>query len=75
MIWADFSIKVDGQDIDEGSLDKIPNIHVFNTDFIQRNIKWNSSEVESFAIIGEESNELKNKIDDLEKQLNEKESL
>lgn len=70
-----FSIKVDGQDIDDDNFDKITNIHVFNTDFIQRNIKWNSSELESFAIIGEESNELKNKIDELEKQLNEKESL
>lgn len=70
-----FSIEVDGQNIDDGDLDAISNIHVFNTDFIQRNIKWNSSEVESFAIIGEESNELKNKIDELEKQLYEKESL
>lgn len=69
---SEFSISLDGIDVDESNLESCQNIRVFNTDFIARNIRWNDCEADPFAIIGEESNELKTRLLDLESQSKDK---
>lgn len=69
---SEFSILLDGMDVDESNLESCQNIRVFNIDFIARNIRWNDCEANPFAIIGEESNELKKRLIDLENQSKDK---
>lgn len=59
---SEFSISLNGVDVDESNLESCQNIRVFNTDFIARNIRWIECEADPFAIIGEESNELKTRL-------------
>lgn len=69
---SEFSILLDGMDVDESNLESCQKIRVFNIDFIARNIRWNDCEANPFAIIGEESNELKKRLIDLENQSKDK---
>ena len=59
-------------DVDESNLESCQNIRVFNIDFIARNIRWSDCEANPFVIIGEESNELKTRLIDLENQSKDK---
>lgn len=47
---SEFSISLNGVDVDESNLESCQNIRVFNTDFIARNIRWIECEADPFAI-------------------------
>ena len=65
-----------------GDLDKIANVRVFNSDFVEENIQWKTTESKIVFYVGKEDAELSKEISqktkrkkDLEKNLPEKEKI
>lgn len=57
-----------GKKLTEMDLHDVPNIRVFNKDYVKANLNWNDSEIRPFAVIGRESIELMEHLNELEKK-------
>jgi len=47
----------------------VPNIRVFNSDFIKENLKWDADNIEPILLLGAENIELQKKLEEAEKKL------